>query len=128
MIKKLEDLNNWQLARKINSEVFTIVGRLSFNNDSSLRDQLNHSAASMMDKIAEGFYRSGNNEFIQFLGYSKGSCGELKSQFYRALDRRHIDESEFLLLFDKIDHVERMNSKLISYLQKKDSKNCKDQM
>ena len=32
----------------------------------------------------------GDKEFIQFLSNSKGSCGEVKSQLYVALDQSYI--------------------------------------
>ena len=45
----------------------------------SLQDQMDRSFGSIMDNIAEGFGRSGNLEFRNFLGYAKDSCSELKS-------------------------------------------------
>ena len=43
-----------------------------------------------MANIAEGFERGGDREFIQFLSNSKGSCGEVKSHLYVALDQRYV--------------------------------------
>lgn len=40
------------------------------------------------------FEQGGNKEFIQFLYYSKGRAGELRSQIYRAFDLNLLTRSE----------------------------------
>ena len=54
-----------------------------------------------MDNVAEGFGRGGNLEFRNFLGFSPGSCTELKTQLYRAKDKYLIIEEEFQKLSQK---------------------------
>ena len=70
-----------------------------------------------MDNIAEGFERGTRAEFIQFLGYSKGSCGEVRSQLYRVLDRSYINEMEFEELKVDVMQISGLIQKFISYLQ-----------
>ena len=121
-INSFEDLKVWQLARDLSKDVFLITQKASFSKDYSLKDQINKSAGSVMDNIAEGFERGGNKEFCQFLYISKGSCGEVRSQLFRALDRQYIDSNEFTSISNKALEVSKQLSGFVSYLRNSELK------
>ena len=100
-IQKFEDLEVWQMDRKQSNEIWKITVKEPFFDDKGLFWQLNRSTGSVMDNISEGFGRGGNKEFILFLGYARGSNDEVRSQLYRALDRKHISANQFDKLFEK---------------------------
>ena len=83
-IKRFEDIISWQKARELNKLIGDITDLGKFKRSYKLIDQIESSSGSIMDNIVEGFERGGNKEFIQFLYISKGSCGEFRSQLYRA--------------------------------------------
>ena len=78
-----------------------------------------------MDNIAEGFERGGNIEFINFLTFSKGSSGEVKSQLYRLLDRKYIDQKKFDELYLMLNEIENKTGALINYLNSTELKGTK---
>ena len=90
-IKNFEDLEIWQDARRLAQEIYTCSRSPKFSKDFALRDQMQRAAVSVMSNIAEGFERGGNQEFVQFLYIAKGSCGEVRSQLYVALDQDYVD-------------------------------------
>ena len=117
-IKKFEDIEAWKLARELCNKIGAVIDDGSFKNSYKLIGQIEGSSGSIMDNIAEGFERGTRSEFIQFLGYSKGSCGELRSQLYRALDRNYISQQQFDDFYVMAVRISAMLQKLIEYLQK----------
>lgn len=107
-IQKFEDLKIWQKARILAKEVYELSFKDSILHDYRMRDQMRGSVGSIMDNIAEGFERSGRFEFINALGIAKGEAGELKSQLYRALDVKYINQKTFDDLYFKSDEITKM--------------------
>ncbi len=125
-ITKFEDLEIWQLARKLANEIFqTYINSEEFSKDYKLKDQINGSSGSVMDNIAEGFERNGRNEFINFLSYSKGSVGEVESQLYRALDRKYISQEQFDRLYKKAEDIGKRTGAFMNYLNSSSNKGSK---
>ena len=94
-IKTFEDIESWKIAREICTVIGKHIDEGKFKKNFRLIDQMEGSSGSIMDNIAEGFERGTRAEFIQFLGFAKGSAGEFRSQLYRALDRNYITQKEF---------------------------------
>lgn len=117
-VRRFEDLEMWQLARKIYQKVSIIAGRLRKKHEYRFADQIKCAAGSAMDNIAEGFDRNSRLEFLNSLSISKGECGEVKSQLYRCLDDKCVDQQEFDELYGEIDLLMRKISAFIIYLNK----------
>lgn len=124
-VKRFEDLEIWQLARVLCSDIFNLIENSPLKNNFKLANQIDGSSGSIMDNIAEGFERNGNKEFGQFLSIAKASCGENRSQLYRILDRKFIDEENFEKLRSKTEILSIKISNLMTYLAKSDLKGSK---
>ena len=116
-IERFEDIIAWQKARILCKIIKGYTKKLEFSKDFKLSGQILDSSGSIMDNIAEGFERGGNREFVQFLFIAKGSCGEVKSQLYRAIDSEYIDLNEFKDAYEQADEIGKILEGLIHYLQ-----------
>ncbi len=120
-----EEFPIWQKARTLSKFVFEITSEEPFNKDFRFRDQIRASSGSVMDNISEGFERTGNKEFIQFLYIAKGSCGETRSQSYRAHDFSYITQETLEQLKEKTTEISSEIAGLIKYLKNSDYKGSK---
>ena len=116
-ITKFEDLEIWQLARVQTNDFDVLVETTLLGKNYELRNQMDASSGSAMDNIAEGFDRSGNSEFKNFLIIEKGSNAEFRSQLYRCLDRKHFSKEKFDELHAKNIILGNKLMSFITYLQ-----------
>ncbi len=117
-IKSFEDIESWKKAREVCKIIGEIIDAGKFQKSYRLINQIEGSSGSIMDNIAEGFERGTRAEFIQFLGYSKDSCGELRSQLYRALDRKYLTDEVFETIKTSVLQISGLLQNFIAYLQK----------
>ena len=117
-IKSFEDFEIWKEARHLTREIYTLSKATKFSKDFGLRDQMQRAAVSIMSNIAEGFERGGNQEFVQFLYIAKGSCGEVRSQLYIALDQEYVDQTVADKLLITLKHLSIMIKHLIDHLKR----------
>jgi four helix bundle protein len=124
-IEKFEDLEIWNVSSDICKDIEILFETTSLGKRYALKDQMDRSSGSIMDNISEGFERNGNREFINFLSYSKGSCGELKSQLYRSLDKNIIFEEQFRITSEKIELAKNKIGAFMKYLNNSEIKGLK---
>jgi four helix bundle protein len=74
---------------------------------------MQRASVSISSNIAEVFERQSNKEFIQFLFIAKGSCGELRTQYYLAKELNIITVDDFTTIMPKLKQLSSMISNLI---------------
>jgi four helix bundle protein len=116
-INKFEELQVWKLSRDVNNEIWKLIQENRFKNFYKFINQIHSASGSIMDNIAEGFERGTKGQFILFLYYAKGSCGELRSQLHRAYDQNFITLLEFEKLKTMVIRVNAMIFSMIKYLK-----------
>ena len=94
-VERFEDLIAWQKARELTKQVYNITKTGALSKDFGLCDQIRRASVSVMSNIAEGFERGTSSEFHQFIVVAKGSCAEVRSELYVALDADYITEAQF---------------------------------
>ncbi len=98
-VKDFEELAIFQKARDLSKKIYPVTNREGFKSDYRFVQQIRAAAGSIMDNIAEGFERTGNKEFLNFLYIAKGSCGEVRSQLIRANDVGYLTPEEYEELY-----------------------------
>ena len=115
-IESFEDIIAWQKAKELSVAVYE-----SFrgSKDFGFRDQIQRAAVSIMNNISEGFERHTDKEFRHSLFIAKGSCAEVRSMLYLALDLNVIDHDQFDTLYQNTLEISKILSGLIKALNQK---------
>ena len=113
-IQIFEDIIAWQKSKELCMELYKTFKDCK---DYSFKDQILRASISIMNNIAEGYERNGNREFRNFLFIAKGSCGEVRSMLYLALELNYITMDEYLKFNKTSIEISKMASGLIKTLK-----------
>lgn len=118
-IESFEELVIWQKAIEIGIEIYHLSDQTPLKNDFKSRDQLIGSAVSISNNIAEGFEYNNRVQFIKFLGYAKGSAGELRSQLALLVKVNRVSQEKYMILREELIGLSRQIKAMITYLKTK---------
>jgi four helix bundle protein len=103
--QSFEDLEVWQRGCRLSVAVYNAFDRCRIF---SLKDQSERAGFSIPSNIAEGAERGSTKDFAHFLNYSKGSCGELRTQLYIARKLKAVAKSDFENLIAETKEISAM--------------------
>jgi four helix bundle protein len=114
--RSFTEINAWQKARVLTSEIYALSRSPMFSKDFGLRDQIRRASVSIMANIAEGFGRSGSAEFQQYLAIAKGSTCEVLSHLYVCLDQGYLKDQELARISRLAEETANLIGGLMKYI------------
>ena len=117
MARTFFELEVWKVAEEVNDEVWRLKARIRAASPGTWH-QLDRSAESVMDNIAEGFGRESRRDFANYLRYVRRSAAEAQSQIARSRRRKLVSDGEAKPVIAKLDHVSAMAKGLQRYLER----------
>jgi four helix bundle protein len=116
-ITRFEEIEAWKTARELTRMIYAFTEHGQFSKDFGLRNQIQRAAVSVMSNIAEGFESRTQAQFLDYLGRSKASAGEVRCQLYIALDLKYLTQEQFNKVFDLADKLSRQIARFMDYLE-----------
>jgi four helix bundle protein len=117
VVRRFEDLISWQLAHRLQNEVFALVESGPVLRDSRYCDQIRESTRSATRNTAEGFGRYYPKEFARFLRIAAGSLHETKSHLHDGHDRGYLTSAPHEHLVRLTLRALKANVRLQKYLK-----------
>ena len=116
MAKTFQELEVFKRSAQMNDLVWKLRSRIKAESPGTWY-QLDRSAGSVSDNIAEGFARESRADFANFLRYSRGSAAEAQAQIARCRRRGLITEVETREVWDHLRQISQMLRALRNYLK-----------
>ena len=123
-MKTYREIIAWKKSMKLVKNIYRLTDSLPKDEKFGLISQIRRAAVSIPSNIAEGFGRRSDKSFLNFLSIAVGSLYELKTQIEICYELSYINKSNFKLINDDLEEVERL---LIGFTSKirRDVKNEK---
>jgi len=118
-LKHYQQLIAWQKAIALVTEVYSATKSFPRDEIYGLTSQIRRAAVSVPSNIAEGQGRATRGEFVQFLGYARGSLCEVETQIVIAANLHYIAPDIRERLSDRITELGRILNGLIASLEKR---------
>jgi four helix bundle protein len=99
-----------------------VTSKVMVRRDVVFCNQIRSAALSVMSNIAEGFESNTDKERINFLNYTRRSCGEVRNDLYAAFDDNYVGKNDFEKIYDQACTTGKLISGFISYLRKSSKK------
>ncbi len=116
-IKDFRDLEIWKRGIEIVEDIYNSTRTFPKEELFGLTAQIRKSAVSIPSNIAEGFARSSNKEFRQFLFFALGSCAEATTQLIIAAKLHYISKNNAEVFIEKLNILSKMTMSLIKKLK-----------
>ena len=113
---RFEKLTVWQDARTFINHIYKVTRDFPKEGRFGLIDQLRRAAVSVALNIAEGSDRKSDAEFKRFLRMAIGSCEEVVTALYIALDQKYLKQSELDSLYKEANMLVAKINALIKSL------------
>ena len=116
-ITRFEEIEAWKTARELTRMIYALTEQGKLSKDFGLKNQIQRACVSVMSNIAEGFESRTQAQFLEYLGRSKASAGEVRCQLYIASDLKYLTDAEFRQVFDRADKSARQIARFMYYLE-----------
>ena len=116
-VRTFRDLVAWQRGMELAVMVYSATDSLPAAEKFGLTSQIRRAAVSVPSNIAEGHSRQSRDDYIRFLRMSRGSLGELSTQFEICVRTRMLSPDP--QLNDLIAECARVLQALIRALEEK---------
>ena len=119
MAIEFENFEVYKQAINLTKNIFNLLNKEKFKKEFELTNQIKRAVLSITNNIAEGSEYNNNAQFIRYLKYSKGSCGEVRNMLNLCLMLYDEDTTD---LINDCKIISKQLSKFIDYLSKTDNK------
>ena len=109
-----EELEVWKDAKLLTVSIYKMMRE---NRDYGFRDQIQRASVSIMNNIAESSESGSDLTNVRFLHIAKGSCAEVRSMLYLALELGYCTSEQQIELLSLTRKISAYINKLIAYVK-----------